>query len=144
MITHHCFGIIPLRKRRSKWEILLVEHKKGFWGFPKGHASDSNESPEQIAIREMKEETGLTVVRLLQVHPLIEQYYFKEDGKHFNKFVTYFLAEVKGRMRICEQEIISCQWLSLDRALSFITFEESRRLCIEAKKLLRANRPRGK
>src|SRR3989344_6768188 len=42
-------------------EVLLVTDKqKEIWTFPKGHA-ESGETLEQVALREVKEETGYTV-----------------------------------------------------------------------------------
>jgi hypothetical protein len=32
----YCFGIIPLKRQGTGWEVFLVEHNKGHWGFPKG------------------------------------------------------------------------------------------------------------
>ncbi len=62
MIRHFCasaFIIDPYTKK-----ILLVKHKKnGKWTQPGGHI-EGNETPEEAAIREVYEETGLRV-RLL-------------------------------------------------------------------------------
>jgi 8-oxo-dGTP pyrophosphatase MutT (NUDIX family) len=42
-------------------EVLLVGDKEGkIWAFPKGHAEDG-ETLEQVALREVKEETGYEV-----------------------------------------------------------------------------------
>ena len=75
-MTHKefCFGIIPLKRKEESWEVFLVKHNKGHWGFPKGH-SLLEETPEQIACREVYEETGLSVTNFLQVSPLTEKYW---------------------------------------------------------------------
>jgi len=45
----------------DKNEVLLVSDKTGkIWSFPKGHA-ENGETIEQVAIREVKEETGYEV-----------------------------------------------------------------------------------
>ncbi|MEA1936963.1 MAG: NUDIX domain-containing protein [Patescibacteria group bacterium] len=45
----------------NKRKVLLVNHKKlGVWLYPGGHI-ESNETPDQTVIREVKEETGLDV-----------------------------------------------------------------------------------
>ena len=43
------YGIIPLRKHKGHWQVLLVLHIKGnYWGFPKGH-HDPGETPKETA-----------------------------------------------------------------------------------------------
>lgn len=55
------YGIIPVFISESgAKEYLILQNHKGFWGFPKGH-HEGNESPEDTAIRETYEETGITV-----------------------------------------------------------------------------------
>lgn len=39
-------------------KVLLVHHNKGHWGIPKGHVEE-NETEEETAIREVKEETNV-------------------------------------------------------------------------------------
>jgi 8-oxo-dGTP pyrophosphatase MutT (NUDIX family) len=44
-----------------KEKVLLVKHRKlGVWLYPGGH-TEPNETPEETLLREVKEETGLTV-----------------------------------------------------------------------------------
>ena len=130
-----CFGIIPIKHKGKGWEVLLIKHNKGHWGFPKGHPS-KGESPEQIACRELYEETGLSVAKFLQVHPLIEEYVVHEENKTIEKTVTYFLAEVEGEIHLLKKEISESKWLSFDDALKFLTFDEARKICLDAKTIL--------
>jgi bis(5'-nucleosidyl)-tetraphosphatase len=123
-----CFGIIPLRWKDNNWEVFLVQHNKGHWGFPKGH-SLREESPEQIACREFFEETGLSVEKFLQVCPIIEEYSFIEENKKTEKIVTYFIARVRGNINLLEREVCDFKWLSFDEAANLITFEQSRQVC---------------
>ena len=88
------FGVIPLRKGQKHWEVFLIQHNRsGYWGFPKGHAEEG-ETPQEAAFRELKEETNLELVHLLQKEPLMEQYTFMMDGLRVFKRVSYFIAEV--------------------------------------------------
>lgn len=63
--------LIILRKADDGDEVLLVQRArdpfKGAWAFPGGFV-DENESLENAAKRELKEETGLRGVRLQQLH----------------------------------------------------------------------------
>ncbi len=127
MKQEHSYGILPLRKNKKsgEWEVLLVLHQKGFWAFPKGHA-EPKEKHEETAKRELKEETGLSVVKLLPVEPFTEHYFFRAGGTLISKYVTYFAAEVAGDIKVQHEEIQDCQWFSLAEAKKQITFKESK------------------
>lgn len=131
------YGIIPLRLHDGQWEVLLVQHKSGgyWWAFPKGHA-EAGESPEKAAERELLEETGLSVSRLLSPVPLTETYIFTYQGERIFKTVLYFLAIVEGKVLIQESEIEASQWLPLDKAETVVTFKEAQQICRQVIKLI--------
>ena len=130
------YGIIPLRFQGSYWEVFLVQHQAGHWSFPKGH-QDPGETPLQTAERELKEETGLLILRVLTPEPLKEQYSFIHKGKKIDKTVDYFLALVEGDVTIQQIEIKDSQWLSIIDAQKRITFKEGQRLCLELEQILK-------
>lgn len=49
----------------SKNQIVLVNHSKGNWNFPKGHV-EKGETLEEAAKREIAEETGITNLELIR------------------------------------------------------------------------------
>jgi len=49
---------------KCKDKVLLVQSRGKLWGFPKGTKND-NESVEDCAVREIKEETGLSLTRAM-------------------------------------------------------------------------------
>jgi bis(5'-nucleosidyl)-tetraphosphatase len=99
------FGIIPLRFMKGKWEIFLVQLRRGHhWGFPKGHP-EQGEEPLASALRELKEETQLEVLSLLSKEPLVETYRFTSQGELIEKQVTYFIAQVTGEAALQEEEV---------------------------------------
>lgn len=130
------YGIVPLRIHHNDWQVLLIQHHAGHWAFPKGHA-DLGETPQQTAERELKEETGLTIQRLLSPDPLIENYFFTFQGQRISKTVRYFLALVQGEVVIQECEIKDSQWLSLPDSCERMTFKESKRLCLQVSEFLK-------
>src|SRR5260221_4761568 len=92
------YGIVPLRKTNA-WQVLLVRHKSGHWTLPKGHP-ELNETPLECAKRELFEETGLTVQKLLNETTLVEEYQFMSRSIRIHKRVDYFIAEVEGVVKI--------------------------------------------
>lgn len=135
MPNEECFGIIPVRHKGTEWEVLLVKHNKGHWSFPKGHPSP-NETPFQIAERELLEETGLSVVKFLHREPFIESYTYEKEGTTMEKMVSYFLAEVSKNVHLLDKELCGYQWTSFDEAYNQITFDQARRICSKAQSLL--------
>lgn len=122
------YGIIPLRKKGHKWQVLLIHHVKGnYWAFPKGHTSPG-ELPKETAVRELFEETHLKVKNFLVEEPLYERYYFYRGAQHIDKEVFYFLAEVDGDIQLQEQEAQASVWIDLAKAKDKITFPQSKDL----------------
>jgi 8-oxo-dGTP pyrophosphatase MutT (NUDIX family) len=71
---HHSAGGLVVRGA----EILLISTREGKrWQLPKGHL-ESGETPEQAAVRETREETG---VRRVMFAPPVE-YWFNEWRAH--------------------------------------------------------------
>jgi 8-oxo-dGTP pyrophosphatase MutT (NUDIX family) len=130
------FGVIPLSKERGCWEVFLIQHNRsGYWGFPKGHA-ESNETQKEAAFRELKEETNLEPIHLFQPDPLVEQYTFIMEGKRVFKKVSYFIAEVGGKVQLQKEEIHDGRWVSIQEAVHQVTHQEGRSLLAQVEKIL--------
>lgn len=129
------FGIIPLRKIEGNWQVAMVQLHAGHWSFPKGHP-DANETPQQTAIRELTEETGLTIARFLPLSPFYESYTFTSKGRPISKTVTYFPAEVTGTLSPQAEEIADCQWISLADAEKRATFPATKQVCLQLRSAL--------
>jgi 8-oxo-dGTP pyrophosphatase MutT (NUDIX family) len=132
------FGIIPLMKEGHEWKVFLILHRSAqHWTFPKGRALIS-ETPLETARRELQEETQLEVVRLLHEKPVIEEYQFYRGAQKVLKKASYFLAVVQGEVKLQEEEVSDGKWLSLQEALSQLTFKEARVLCTEVIAILKS------
>lgn len=125
-----CYGVVPLRKVDAGYEVLLVNHKKGFWGFPKGH-KNPGETDFQAAERELFEETGLQIVKTLDKTPFQEHYHYTEDERLYSKTVFYFVAVVEGTLSLQKEEILESRWVSLKESIHLATFPESKKICQE-------------
>ncbi len=130
------FGVIPIRRQDRRFLFLLVQHHAGHWAFPKGHA-EHGETAIQAARRELREETGISAVQLLQDAVLSETYYFKRDQQTVAKTVRYYIGIVgDAAVQIQAAEIKDYRWVSFDEATRLITFSESRRVLSTAQEYL--------
>lgn len=128
MIRVESFGIVPFLHEKEEWKVLLILHREGnHWGFPKGKANPG-ETPLESATRELHEETGLEVEKVLRDKPMIEQYQFRRKKDFIVKTVQYFPALVKGDLAIQPEEIRQAKWLTIPEAMAQLTFKEARHI----------------
>jgi 8-oxo-dGTP pyrophosphatase MutT (NUDIX family) len=128
-------GVIPVYKE-SDGNLLfcLVQDKKGFWGFPKGHR-DEGESDENTAVRELEEETGIKAVQLDTSKKFSERYPYERKGKQYDKTVTYYVGFVENinnkTPEEFKKEIPQMRWMAYEEALKVIR-QQTRPLLEEA------------
>lgn len=116
-------GAVVYKKENDEVKILLIKHQNGgHWAFPKGHV-EKNETEEETAIREISEETSLSV-RLDSGFRETVTYSPKPDIK---KDVIYFAAEFEaGSVQRQEDEVIDIKWVKLSEADTLITYENDK------------------
>jgi 8-oxo-dGTP pyrophosphatase MutT (NUDIX family) len=130
MAQEFSYGIVPLREDGGHVEVLLILHRGArYWTFPKGH-KNPGETDLETASRELKEETGLEVERYLSSVPYIEKYTFYKFQDKVHKTVAYYPAFVHGSLQLQVEEVLEARWLSLEKALSLLTFPEAREICL--------------
>ena len=94
MIEETSAGIVLFRKEESKILFLLLHYPSGHWDFVKGKM-EQGESTHQTAVRETKEETGITDITFVENFEEWIEYNFKYQGELVQKKVVFFLAETK-------------------------------------------------
>ena len=106
-------GCIILRD--SKVLLIGARNDDGrlFWSFPKGH-QENGETDTETAIRETKEEVGLSV-KIVDEKP-IKTWYLIHSGT-VRKEVLLFIAEpLDNKIRIQENELEKAEWVQIDKA----------------------------
>lgn len=105
------------------------------WCLPKGHL-EGEETPEQAAVREIAEETGIDG-RVLESLGAID-YWFFADGHRIHKTVHLFLLQALGGTVTVENdpdaEAVEAAWVGLDVLESRLAFPNERkavRLAVE-------------
>ena len=118
--------------------LLLLRHRHGgHWSFPKGHV-EGEETEQQTALREIREETGLEVERREGFRHAVE--YSPKPG--VKKQVIYFLGHAASEHYTRQEEEISeIRWIAADAALRAVTFSNDKNLIRKALDFLRAERP---
>ncbi len=95
-------------------EVLLQKRPEGRWGLP-GGLMNLGESFEQVAIREVLEETGLHIQNLRLLHVFSgEEFYAKApNGDEFYGVTAVFLTnEVEGELHKHSSETIDVQYFN--------------------------------
>ena len=92
MIYEKSCGGIVYRKFHGNTEILLIKHlKSGYWSFPKGHV-EGDETEEETAKREIKEETNIDVY----IDAGFRETVTYSPRKDARKEVVYFVARARN------------------------------------------------
>lgn len=134
-------GLIWRRRASDDFEVVLVRPAgKDAWCLPKG-LIEKGESAEDAAVRECREETGLTVS---PVEPLglISYIYSRRDeagGPLIRVFknVHFFLMKFEGGDPAAhDREVDEVAWLGLDEAERRASYKSERGLITKARSLL--------
>lgn len=109
--------------------LLIGRHdKKGrtLWSLPKGHI-EPNETPEQAAIREVKEETGIDAQIVKHLGTI--DFWFMADGKRIHKTVHHYLmAAIGGVLEPQTIEVDEVAWFPLENVSTRLAYSDERKL----------------
>lgn len=126
-------GAIVFTREKDDYEFLIITHKSGHRGFPKGHV-ERNETEQQTALREVYEETGLKVAIMADFRKE-ERYYVK---KNVLKTVVYFLAKAFTKEVVYVlPEVEAHTWSTLQEAQALLTYESQKNFLLQADAYLR-------
>jgi 8-oxo-dGTP pyrophosphatase MutT (NUDIX family) len=124
-------GAILFRETRGRREYLLLKSRPGDWEFPKGGV-ENGEELQQTAIREVKEEAGITEFRLVDGFRDDYDYVFEANGDRIHKTVHLFLAKSFEASAELSREHRDLQWRDYEQARNTITQDGPRDVFEEA------------
>ncbi len=114
LVRRSC-GVIPYRKTAVGIRYLVLLQTNGFWSFPKGHI-EPFESEQDTALRELKEETGLSAVLNPAFREMVS--YPMSGGK--TKQVVLFPGEVSGDITLQKTEAETFRWVTAEEAKTLL------------------------
>ncbi len=100
--------------------------EKLLWSLPKGHIEEG-ESPEQAAVREVQEETGIEseIKKSLGVI----DFWFMAGGKRIHKTVHHFMfTEVSGELTPQISEVDEVSWFPLAEIVDRLAYPDEKKL----------------
>lgn len=134
-------GIAVRRSAESGggWEAVLIRVREA-WSLPKGNV-DRGETPEQAAVREISEETGLPIERLrVRAELPPAEYMYRRDGRLVGKIVHHYLVEAPGDAPLRPQlaEVDAAEWVPLEEAAQRVAYKDLKAAFAAARELLEA------
>jgi len=152
MLREFSAGALVLRHMQEKWWIAVIEpgrhgepeDRKDVIALPKGNV-DAGEKPEQTALREVLEETGLRARPITQLASIKYVYVRKwSDGQKIFKIVTFFLmryqsgriGQIKDEMK---HEVRRAYWLLLEEAAKTLSYKGEREMAAKALEYVQAH-----
>jgi periplasmic divalent cation tolerance protein len=133
-------GGVIYRKHGDDFEIALI-HVRNRWGLPKGHVEEG-ERVEEAALREVREETGLTGKLIRKLGDIRYSYRDKtkqgEPIRIYKRVHFYLLSYVKGDVRDHDHEADDARWFAIDQAMKQLKFATERKMVNRAWTMLTA------
>jgi 8-oxo-dGTP pyrophosphatase MutT (NUDIX family) len=124
-------GGVVLRRAGAGFEVV-VGHRSDtrVLSLPKGRA-EAGETPEETAVREVQEETGLQVGLGRKVGET--RYSFRRAGTWHDKTVHFFLmSSAGGDLALHDREFDSVEWMGASEATGRLTYPNEARIVAAA------------
>lgn len=116
---------------------LIARHDRSgqlLWSLPKGHLEDG-ETPEQAAVREVREETGIHGNIVASLGTI--DFWFMAGNQRIHKTVHHFLLEAQeGVLSDADAEVVEVAWVPLDQLASRLRYADERKLVPRVSALL--------
>ena len=133
-------GGVVYRGEPGKTEVVIVAvGSNNRWQLPKGLV-DKNEEPEVTAVREAREEGGVTSEVVDHIETIEYWYVGLDNGirVRFHKRVHFYLLRyVSGDTKDHDWEVNEARWVPIEDATQQLAFDNERRVMERARQLVR-------
>jgi 8-oxo-dGTP pyrophosphatase MutT (NUDIX family) len=130
-------GGVLVRRLRGRWWLAAIRpagRPEGLWALPKGLIGPG-ESPEEAALREVGEETGLESTPVQKLGDV--RYVYTWAGERVFKIVSFYLfryrsgrlGDIAPEQRI---EVDEARWLPLEEAPKLLAYKGEREMAVKA------------
>jgi ADP-ribose pyrophosphatase YjhB (NUDIX family) len=100
--------------------------KRILWSLPKGHIEEG-ETPEEAALREVREETGIESI--IEKSLGVIDFWFMAGGKRIHKTVHHYLfRESGGSLAPQETEVDEVAWFPLEEIIEKLAYPDEKKL----------------
>lgn len=121
-------GVVLVRHGQDLMVPLIRLRGGGVLGLPKGHI-EPGEEPPATAVREVREETGLSGRVLAPLPEIAYAFWSRALGARVAKRVAFFLLEYRaGSIAHHDGEVEGVRLVPLDRAVAALTYPGERRV----------------
>lgn len=123
-------GGVIFRQTADKVEVVLISvGEEERWQLPKGLIG-RGETPEETALREVREETGLDSITIAPLST-IEYWYYSANRRgnrlRYHKFVHYYLLQYTcGSTADHDAEVNEARWFEINKAIDKLAFDNER------------------
>lgn len=115
-------GVVVFRRTDDGIKYLLLykeahgQYKAG-WDLPKGWF-EKDEDEKETALRELKEETGISDVKPIDGFRETIEFFYKKDNELVKKFVVFYLGETKQEKVKLSYEHQSYEWMDISDVIA--------------------------
>jgi len=128
-------GIVLYLEKPEGNRFLLLNYPTGHWDFIKGKI-EHGETEHQTAVRETKEETGISDLEFIDGFKENINYNFQYEGELIYKEVVFFLAKTKTETVMVSHEHLGYNWLDYKNAIEKTTYQNAKDVLSKANDLL--------
>jgi ADP-ribose pyrophosphatase YjhB (NUDIX family) len=138
-------GGIVFRRQENGIDVALIARtsprQRTIWALPKGWVEPGEAIPT-AALREIREETGLTGRLLEPLGHINYSFYSPEDHARIHKTVHFYLVEyLSGDTADHDHEVDEARWWPLDVAIAQMSYESERQMVVKARTRLLVENP---
>ncbi len=136
MLKEKSCGAVVFIKNGNSAKYLLLNYAARHWDFAKGNV-EAGEKEQETAVRELKEETGITTAQFIGGFREEISYFYRRQGLTVHKEVVFFLMESQTDKVTLSFEHVGFIWLDYKQAMEKLTFKNAKDVLQKANDFLK-------